>query len=107
MRDALLPLIAGRDVELIELDVDADDALESRFGELVPVLLLGDVATGRELCHYHLDAEAVRRALATSLIQSRGSPTFPLKFNVFLRRALAPRTARPRGSAGCAAQQYK
>jgi hypothetical protein len=64
MRAALAPLLARRSIELIELDVDADAALESRYGELVPVLLLGDVATGRELCHYHLDADAVRRALA-------------------------------------------
>jgi len=66
MRDALLPVIADRGVELTELDVDADEALESRYGDLVPVLLLGDVASGRELCHYHLDAEAVRRALAAT-----------------------------------------
>ena len=63
MRAALLPLLAGRAIELIELDVDADGSLEPRFGELVPMLLVGDVASGRELCHYHLDAEAVRRAL--------------------------------------------
>jgi glutaredoxin-like protein DUF836 len=64
MRDALAPLIAGKGVHLVELDVDADDALESTYGELVPVLLWGDLATGRELCHYYLDAGAVRRALS-------------------------------------------
>ena len=63
MRDALAPLVAGRDVDIVELDVDADDALEARYGELVPVLLLGDVESEREVCHYHLDAGAVRRAL--------------------------------------------
>jgi hypothetical protein len=63
MRDALKPVIAGRRVEVVELDVDADPALESRYGELVPVLLEGDAVAGRELCHYHLDADAVRRAL--------------------------------------------
>jgi hypothetical protein len=65
MRDALAPLLAGRGIELIELDVDTDDTLESRYGQFVPVLLAGDEETGRELCHYHLNADAVRRALAT------------------------------------------
>ncbi|HKX37257.1 MAG TPA: glutaredoxin family protein [Burkholderiales bacterium] len=35
-----------------EVDVDADPALEERFGELVPVLV---DAHGNELCHYRLD----------------------------------------------------
>ena len=35
-----------------EIDVDADPALEERFGELVPVLV---DAQGNELCHYRLD----------------------------------------------------
>jgi hypothetical protein len=65
MRDGLRPLIAGHGVELVEIDVDADPALEKSYGDLVPVLLLGDVLTGRELCHYHLDADAVRRAVVT------------------------------------------
>jgi hypothetical protein len=40
---------AGIDFE--EIDVDADSALEERFGELVPVLT---DAHGNELCHYRL-----------------------------------------------------
>jgi glutaredoxin len=48
--------------EVDVIDVDADPALVERFDELVPVLY------GRldepELCHYFLDAEAVRRYLA-------------------------------------------
>jgi hypothetical protein len=64
MRAALVPLLAGRAVALVELDVDADPALEARYGDLVPVLLLGDAASGAELCHYHLDVAAVRAALA-------------------------------------------
>jgi glutaredoxin-like protein DUF836 len=63
LRDALAPVIAGQDVRVVELDVDAHPALEARFGERVPVLLLGDVEHGRELCHYRLDDAAVRRAL--------------------------------------------
>jgi hypothetical protein len=63
MRAALAPLVAGRDVRVVELDVDAHPALEQRYGELVPVLLLGSPAGARELCHYRLDAAAVRAAL--------------------------------------------
>lgn len=43
-------------------DVDADPALEARWNELVPVLLVGD----RVLCHYHLDEAAVRAHCATT-----------------------------------------
>jgi hypothetical protein len=64
MREALLPLAAGLGAEVVELDVDADPALEAAYGERVPVLLLGAPGAGRELCHYHLDVAAVRTALA-------------------------------------------
>ena len=37
------------DVDLV--DVDADAELETRFGELVPVLAHGETI----ICHYHLD----------------------------------------------------
>ena len=46
--------------ELDVLDVDADPALEERFGEIVPVLLDGDL----EICHYFLDHEAVDARLS-------------------------------------------
>jgi hypothetical protein len=45
------------DVDLV--DVDADPTLEALYDELVPVL----TANGRELCHYFLDAAAVREYL--------------------------------------------
>jgi hypothetical protein len=64
LRAALLPLLAEREVTLVARDVAADDTLEARYGALVPVLLQGDAATGRELCHYHLDVSAVRAVLA-------------------------------------------
>jgi len=64
MRDGLRPLLAGRTVELIEIDVDADPGLEERFGDLVPVLIAGEPGDGRELCHHRLDRDAVRAALA-------------------------------------------
>lgn len=43
------------------LDVDADPALEARYGELVPVLVAAD---GCELCHYFLDIAKVREYLS-------------------------------------------
>ncbi len=65
MRDALQPLAAAAGAHVDEIDVDADPALEARFGDRVPVLLLGDL-DGRELCHYHLDAAQVAQALASA-----------------------------------------
>lgn len=41
------------------VDVDADERLEERYGELVPVL----EAEGQELCHYFLDVAKVRAYL--------------------------------------------
>ncbi|HMX15949.1 MAG TPA: glutaredoxin family protein [Rhodocyclaceae bacterium] len=43
------------------VDVDADEQLEGRYGERVPVLEF----EGRELCHFRLDAEKVREVLGT------------------------------------------
>lgn len=43
------------------LDVDEDDALETRFGSKVPVLIGED---GKEICHYHLDRAALEVVLA-------------------------------------------
>ena len=45
----------------MEFDVDADPALEERYGELVPVLTRPD---GSEICHYRLDEQALKRALS-------------------------------------------
>ncbi|HET8876674.1 MAG TPA: glutaredoxin family protein [Casimicrobiaceae bacterium] len=63
MRAALEPLAAEARTTIVELDVDADPKLEARFGDRVPVLLDGD-ADGPELCHFRLDHERVRDALA-------------------------------------------
>ena len=46
--------------ELEVVDVDADPALEARYGELVPVL----VGPEGELCHYHLDRAKVDDCLS-------------------------------------------
>ena len=60
MMVALAPLREefGFDIDIV--DVDAENALEERFGELVPVLMHAET----ELCHYHLDAAKVRDYLA-------------------------------------------
>ena len=63
MRAALEPLAAEARTTIVELDVDADPKLEARFGDRVPVLLDGG-ADGRELCHFRLDHNRVRDALA-------------------------------------------
>lgn len=60
MELALQPLLQEFGVGLQVLDVDADPALELRYDELVPVLLLGD----EEICHYFLDEAKVRAVLA-------------------------------------------
>jgi hypothetical protein len=60
MLAGLEPLRHELGFELAVLDVDADEALEQRFGELVPVLAHGD----RELARYRLDPAIVRAYLA-------------------------------------------
>lgn len=60
LEEALAPIAAEFGVSVEVLDVDADDALEEKWGELVPVLLHGET----ELCHYFLDAPKVRDYLS-------------------------------------------
>ncbi len=60
MEQALARLSADLGIEVEVVDVDADAALESRYDELVPVLL----HNGRELCHYFLDVAKVRDYLS-------------------------------------------
>lgn len=56
MEKALQPLLNDYSVSLEIVDVDEFPVLEEAWGELVPVLLHGDI----ELCHYFLDENAVR-----------------------------------------------
>ena len=63
MRDALLPLVAAREIDVVVIDVDAEPELETTYGDRVPVLFLGVPGAGIELCHYHLDPPRVQRAL--------------------------------------------
>jgi hypothetical protein len=60
MRLALEAAAAQRNitVHLTEIDLDEAPAWEAKFGELVPILLAGDIATGQEVCHYHFDHAA-------------------------------------------------
>ncbi|WP_354686531.1 glutaredoxin family protein [Cupriavidus necator] len=68
MKVALESLRRDFSFVLHEIDVDADPALQDRFGELVPVLMPGPPAALQadvtELCHYFLDETAVRVWLA-------------------------------------------
>lgn len=60
MEAALAPIADEYGVAVEVIDVDEDESLEQRWGELVPVLLHG----GKEICHYFLDEAAVREVLA-------------------------------------------
>jgi len=56
--------LRSRGLQFVEFDVDADPALEERYGELVPVLTRPD---GTEICHYRLDEQALKNALGGPL----------------------------------------
>ena len=63
MRDAVHPLAEQYGAAIIEVDVDAYPDLEARFGDAVPVLMLGAPADGAELCRYRFDRCRVEAAL--------------------------------------------
>ena len=67
MEAVVRPLAVAFDVALELVDVDASEELEALYGERVPVLRHGD----RELCHYFVDADALRAYLAG--VRARGS----------------------------------
>jgi hypothetical protein len=54
---AALPNAGSIVVDVV--DVDLDPVTRTRFGHKIPVLLLD----GQLICHGHLDAEEVRKAL--------------------------------------------
>ena len=64
MRAELLPLLAGCGVALVEIDVDGDSALESRYGGDVPVLFDGTPDEDHVLSRWRLDRTKVAAALA-------------------------------------------
>ena len=53
--------LRGRGVAFEEVDVDADPALEERYGDRVPVLT---DAAGDEICYGRLDEAALQARLA-------------------------------------------
>jgi thiol-disulfide isomerase/thioredoxin len=57
MLAALQELKLGYPFKLEVVDVDSDSDLQSRYGQRVPVLMVGN----REICHYHLDLNALAR----------------------------------------------
>jgi hypothetical protein len=64
MATALAPLATAHGATVAVIDVDADPALETAFGDRVPVLFAGAPAGGTELCHHRLDHARVVAALA-------------------------------------------
>jgi thioredoxin reductase (NADPH) len=59
MQAALVKALAPGSFELEVVDVDTVPALEDRFGERVPVLMLGEL----EICHFFFDAKRLREVL--------------------------------------------
>jgi hypothetical protein len=74
MRAALAPLAAARNATIRLIDVDAEPALEAAWGDLVPVLFIGEPAPGAELCHYHLDRARVEAALGECAAEVPSQP---------------------------------
>ena len=60
MAAALEAASRGRSFEVEVVDIEDRPELEARYGEWVPVLVLG----GREVCHYRLDPALLEAALA-------------------------------------------
>ncbi|MDR3390787.1 MAG: glutaredoxin family protein [Sulfuriferula sp.] len=57
----LLPYQQQFGLRINEVDIDADPALEERYGTLIPVLA---DANNEEICHYFLDEGALTAYLA-------------------------------------------
>jgi glutaredoxin len=58
-RQVVHAALAGRDVDLKEVDVTLDPVLERRYGERIPVLAVD----GEELFEYVVDARALAERL--------------------------------------------
>jgi thioredoxin reductase (NADPH) len=59
---ALRPFQQALGFELAWVDIEGQEPLEERFGELVPVLMEGD----ERICHYHLDEAALQQRFNTA-----------------------------------------
>lgn len=64
MRDALAPVAARHGATVVEIDLDARPEWETRFGDRVPVLMLGSAPLGEVLAELRIDAAALERRLA-------------------------------------------
>jgi hypothetical protein len=62
-RDLLLEIRAQHPFDLVERDIEADDALFVRYLERIPVIVID----GEERFELDFDAEAVRAALAAKV----------------------------------------
>jgi hypothetical protein len=58
-RAAVVPVAAEAGAEVVEIDVDLDEELRRRYGDLVPVVLVDGV----EVARYHVDTARLRVAL--------------------------------------------
>jgi Glutaredoxin-like domain (DUF836) len=65
LRDALLEAAARHGISIQLMEIDLDDlpahtapTCEAQYGELVPVLIAGELNSGVEICHYHFDEPA-------------------------------------------------
>jgi hypothetical protein len=71
MRDAVLLAISEMDpaqrrqVSLQEVDLDDFPAMESRYEELIPVLVVGEPEEGVEICHHRFDPLRWREVMAS------------------------------------------
>ena len=65
MLAAVQPLAAAHDalLEVVDVDAPANAALESAWGDQVPILFAGPPQPTGVLCHYHFDQVTVLRAL--------------------------------------------
>lgn len=67
MKAALGPLVREFGARLSEVDVDSEEGLRARYGDDVPVLILG----GRKVAKHRLDARQMRRQLEQSAEKPR------------------------------------
>ncbi|AOP52764.1 MAG: glutaredoxin family protein [Brevibacterium aurantiacum] len=59
-RKAIAEAVAGRDVNVDEIDIDSDDDLSGQYGWDVPVVLLN----GRQHSFHRVDTDRLSKALA-------------------------------------------
>lgn len=63
MKAGLLALRSPRPFKLTEIEVGWEGALAEKYGQLVPLLEMA----GEEVCHYFLDEERLKVALAAHI----------------------------------------